>query len=50
MLRVDPTERVGIQDIVKYCETQIKNLEQANGSWRRMMDPVLIMDDIIEKL
>lgn len=54
MLRVDPNERVDIKDVVKYCEVQLEALNkvsQGGTSWRlTRMDPILIMDDILEKL
>ena len=56
MLRVDPNERAEIADVVKYCEKQLEVLSKQKppegGEARRLMrmDPVLIMDDIIEKL
>lgn len=58
MLRVDPNERVEIHDVVTYCEKHIAQLNAApnsqddNSGGKRIsrMDPVLIMDDIIEKL
>jgi Intra-flagellar transport protein 57 len=63
MLRVDPHQRVDISDVVTYCEKHIAqlmaaaNLDNSHGAnesqaQRRIsrMDPVLIMDDIIEKL
>lgn len=59
MLRVDPNERVEINDVVAYCEKHIAQLnaapngvDDASGNGRRIsrMDPVLIMDDIMEKL
>jgi Intra-flagellar transport protein 57 len=59
MLRVDANARVDINDVVTYCEKHIAQMMQQtqNGSnsdplMKRItrMDPVLIMDDIIEKL
>lgn len=57
MLRVNPAERVEISDVVAYCEKIIASLNKdkdaagGEGSWKfSKMDPVLIMDDIIEKL
>eukprot|EP00347_Sterkiella_histriomuscorum_P020114 403339050 len=55
MLRVDPQERVDINDVVTYCEKHIAQLnkqEQQETGGRKVnrMDPILIMDDIIEKL
>ncbi|CDW85386.1 -related protein kinase 6 [Stylonychia lemnae] len=56
MLRVDPQERVDINDVVIYCEKQIATLnksdQNSNGTGKKVnrMDPILIMDDIIEKL
>lgn len=58
MLRVDPNQRVEINDVVAYCEKHLKqqdvttNNSQSNDLMRRLarMDPVLVMDDIIEKL
>jgi hypoxanthine-guanine phosphoribosyltransferase len=59
MLRVDPNERVEINDVVIYCEKHIAQLnaagnsdnsDSASGKRLTKMDPVLIMDDIIEKL
>ena len=59
MLRVDPSERADISDVVNYCEKQLTVLnkkvesheeESVNKKKGARMDPVLIMDDIIEKL
>ena len=63
MLRVKPQERVDVADVVVYCEKHIALLVasqhtsssgnlQVDGGMKRIsrMDPVLIMDDIIEKL
>jgi NIMA (never in mitosis gene a)-related kinase len=57
MLRVDPIDRVDINDVVIYCEKHIaqmmdadKNPQKDHGSRISRMDPVLIMDDILEKL
>jgi hypothetical protein len=44
MLRVNPTERLEIKEVVKVCEIQRANLKKPR------IDPFLIMDDIIEKL
>ena len=64
MLIVNPEERVNINDVVKYCEEQIKVVEKRGNSSalsgrdqdstpvkrKFQIDPCLIMDDIVEKL
>ena len=55
MLRVDPNERVEINDVVTYCEKHLAQLMEADKNPSKenrisRMDPVLIMDDILEKL
>jgi hypothetical protein len=61
MLRVDPTERVDVNDVVQYCQKHLAGLNNQSNDESRAnsstevrkvgrMDPVLIMDDIIEKL
>ena len=55
MLRIDPNERVDVNDVVQYSEKMMNDLnkkqDSEKGNWRLLrMDPSLIMDDIIEKL
>jgi len=42
MIKVEPEQRLGIHDVVDICEKRIKT--------RPRIDPILVMDDINDKL